>query len=156
LKGVYKNAALVQDGQAPPPSFKEYKKNENAGGVMGMIHTIINDAKTMKAEAIRAEEDNVQITDLEKPTDLEKEIQEMEFVEKRELTEEERVTLNMGGTLAPTAAPGGTAGLSVMSTRKSKRWNSRRRAHSLRTSAWRNSTPTRSRLNARRLRSIQR
>merc|ERR1719321_1332193 len=29
---------------------------------------------------------------------------------KRELTEEERITLNMGGTLAPTEAPGGIAG----------------------------------------------
>jgi peptidoglycan hydrolase CwlO-like protein len=29
---------------------------------------------------------------------------------KRELTEEERITLNMGGTLAPTAPPGGIAG----------------------------------------------
>merc|ERR1719506_2433195 len=57
LKGVYEKAALVQDGQAPPPGFKEYKKNENAGGVMGMIQTIINDAKTMEAEVIRAEED---------------------------------------------------------------------------------------------------
>merc|ERR1719238_88002 len=57
LKGVYEKAALVQDGQAPPPGFNEYKKNENAGGVMGMIQTIINDAKTMEAEVIRAEED---------------------------------------------------------------------------------------------------
>merc|ERR1719159_1114732 len=32
---------------------------------------------------------------------------------KRELTEEERVTLNIGGTLAPTAAPGGIAGTGV-------------------------------------------
>merc|ERR1719305_232205 len=32
---------------------------------------------------------------------------------KRELTEEERVTLNMGGTLAPTEAPGGIAGTGV-------------------------------------------
>jgi len=32
---------------------------------------------------------------------------------KRELTEEERVTLNMGGTLAPTDAPGGIAGTGV-------------------------------------------
>merc|ERR1719487_408406 len=32
---------------------------------------------------------------------------------KRVLTEEERVTLNMGGTLAPTAAPGGIAGTGV-------------------------------------------
>merc|ERR1719478_347792 len=32
---------------------------------------------------------------------------------KRELTEEERITLNLGGTLAPTAAPGGIAGTGV-------------------------------------------
>merc|ERR1719201_3200294 len=32
---------------------------------------------------------------------------------KRELTEEERITLNMGGPLAPTAAPGGIAGTGV-------------------------------------------
>merc|ERR1719305_1200679 len=32
---------------------------------------------------------------------------------KRELTEEERITLNMGGTLAPTAPPGGIAGTGV-------------------------------------------
>jgi len=32
---------------------------------------------------------------------------------KRELSEDERITLNMGGTLAPTAAPGGIAGTGV-------------------------------------------
>merc|ERR1740138_1883972 len=32
---------------------------------------------------------------------------------KRVLTEEERITVNMGGTLAPTAAPGGIAGTGV-------------------------------------------
>merc|ERR1719337_845709 len=32
---------------------------------------------------------------------------------KRELTEEERITLNMGGTLAPTAPPGGIAGTGI-------------------------------------------
>merc|ERR1719355_171685 len=32
---------------------------------------------------------------------------------KRELTEEERVTLNMGGTLAPTNPPGGIAGTGI-------------------------------------------
>jgi len=32
---------------------------------------------------------------------------------KRELSEEDRITLNMGGTLAPTAAPGGVAGTGV-------------------------------------------
>jgi len=58
LKGFYeKAAALVQEGQAPPAGFKEYKKNESAGGVMGMMQTIIDDAKTMESEVIRAEED---------------------------------------------------------------------------------------------------
>merc|ERR1711904_694858 len=33
------------------------KKNAAAGGVMGMIQQIINDAKAMEAEAIRSEED---------------------------------------------------------------------------------------------------
>merc|ERR1719463_835651 len=32
---------------------------------------------------------------------------------KRELTEEERITLNMGGTLEPTAPPGGIAGTGI-------------------------------------------
>merc|ERR1719235_1716744 len=35
---------------------------------------------------------------------------------KRELTEEERITLNMGGTLAPTNPPGGIAGTGVIQT----------------------------------------
>merc|ERR1719460_1797995 len=61
LKGFYeKKAAFVQKqepaGPPPPPGFKEYKKNAAAGGVMGMIQQIINDAKAMEAEAIRAEE----------------------------------------------------------------------------------------------------
>jgi septal ring factor EnvC (AmiA/AmiB activator) len=34
---------------------------------------------------------------------------------KRQLSEEERITVNMGGTLAPTAAPGGIAGTGVTS-----------------------------------------
>merc|ERR1711907_531483 len=62
LKGFYekKEAALLQQepaGPPPPPGFKEYKKNAAAGGVMGMIQQIINDAKAMEAEAIRSEED---------------------------------------------------------------------------------------------------
>merc|ERR1719456_605701 len=32
---------------------------------------------------------------------------------KREMTEEERITVNMGGTLAPTAAPAGIAGTGI-------------------------------------------
>jgi len=38
---------------------------------------------------------------------------------KRELTEEERITLNNGGTLAPTAAPGGIAGTGIGLTQRS-------------------------------------
>merc|ERR1712078_318132 len=54
LKGFYekKEAAMLQQepaGPPPPPGFKEYKKNEAAGGVMGMIQQIITDAKAMEA-----------------------------------------------------------------------------------------------------------
>jgi septal ring factor EnvC (AmiA/AmiB activator) len=64
LKGFYEKkakAALLQTGQPagppPPPGFEAYKKNAAAGGVMGMIQQIINDAKAMEAETIRSEED---------------------------------------------------------------------------------------------------
>merc|ERR1719478_1340346 len=65
LKGFYdkkaKAAALVQKqepaGPPPPPGFETYQKNAAAGGVMGMIQQIINDAKAMESETIRSEED---------------------------------------------------------------------------------------------------
>merc|ERR1719158_700221 len=64
LKGFYAKkaaAALVQTqqpaGPPPPAGFEAYKKNAAAGGVMGMIQQIINDAKAMEAETIRSEED---------------------------------------------------------------------------------------------------
>merc|ERR1711904_432448 len=63
LEGCYdkKMAALVQvqqpAGPPPPPGFEAYKKNAAAGGVMGMIQQIINDARSMEAEVIRSEED---------------------------------------------------------------------------------------------------
>jgi len=60
LKGFYdKKAALAQmnDGQTPPVAFKKYEKNKSSGGVMGMIQTIINDAKLAENEAITAEAD---------------------------------------------------------------------------------------------------
>jgi len=66
LKGFYdkkaKAMALAQTtnkkaGPPPPPGFKEYKKNAAAGGVMGMIQSIIDDAKALEAEATRAEEE---------------------------------------------------------------------------------------------------
>merc|ERR1719267_452902 len=65
LKGFYDKAAATASfvqkqepaGPPPPPGFKEYKNNASAGGGMGMIQQIINDAKAMEAEAIRSEED---------------------------------------------------------------------------------------------------
>merc|ERR1719191_342993 len=59
LKDFYGKQALVQEpaGPPPPPGFQSYKKNAASGGVMGMIQQIINDAKSMEAETIRAEED---------------------------------------------------------------------------------------------------
>jgi len=62
LQGFYGKAALVQLGQEPagpppPPGFKEYKKNESSGGVMSLMEQIIQDAKSMEAEAIKDEED---------------------------------------------------------------------------------------------------
>merc|ERR1719171_2654547 len=38
---------------------------------------------------------------------------------KRDLSEEERITVNMGGTLAPTAAPGGIAGTGATAIQRS-------------------------------------
>merc|ERR1719272_249248 len=64
LKGFYEKEALalLQKGAQPacappPPGFKAYKKSAAAGGVMGMIQQIINDAVAMEAEAIKGEED---------------------------------------------------------------------------------------------------
>merc|ERR1719355_358628 len=64
LKSFYdkkaKAASLAQQepaGPPPPPGFNEYRKSSGAGGVMGMIQQIINDAKAMEAEAIKSEED---------------------------------------------------------------------------------------------------
>merc|ERR1719310_2660253 len=66
LEGFYgKKAAALQHkhkepaGPPPPPGFKAYKKSNAAGGVMGMIQQIINDAKAMEAEAIKGEEDAI-------------------------------------------------------------------------------------------------
>merc|ERR1719379_3289835 len=65
LKGFYEKAALaqvkahaakVQGSQPAPPGFKSYEKNAASGGVMGMMKEIINDAKSLEAEAVRAEE----------------------------------------------------------------------------------------------------
>jgi hypothetical protein len=55
LKSVYaKKLAMMQ--QEPPTGFKKMKKNKNAGGVMGMIQQIIDDAEALEKETIRNEE----------------------------------------------------------------------------------------------------
>merc|ERR1719183_870459 len=89
LKGFYeKKAALLQQepaGPPPPPGFKDYKKNAAAGGVMGMIQQIINDAKAMEAEAIRAEEDAQKAyEDFVKETNASIEAKSKEMVNKTE------------------------------------------------------------------------
>lgn len=60
LEGFYnKKLLLLQQpaGPAPPAGFKSYENNQAAGGVMGLIKTIINDAKAMETEAIRDEQE---------------------------------------------------------------------------------------------------
>merc|ERR1719146_275094 len=64
LKGVYAKKSLLQArarqepaGPPPPPGFKKYEQSSGAGGVMGMLQQIINDAKTLEKEAIQAETD---------------------------------------------------------------------------------------------------
>jgi len=70
LKGFYakknttfKDVALAQEdqpaGPPPPAGFKDYSKNKQAGGVQGMIQSIIDDAKAMENEAI-VDEENAQ------------------------------------------------------------------------------------------------
>ena len=59
LQGFYgkKAAAFVQAqqpaGPPPPPGFKAHKKNAASGGVMGMIQSIIDDAKEDGSRASR-------------------------------------------------------------------------------------------------------
>merc|ERR1712083_71915 len=93
LKGFYEKkakAALLQTtqpaGPPPPPGFEAYKKNAAAPGVMGMIQQIINDAKAMEAEAIRAEEDSQKAyEDFVKDTNSSVEEKNKEIVNKSEL-----------------------------------------------------------------------
>jgi uncharacterized small protein (DUF1192 family) len=65
LKGFYDKAALLQKsakqepaGPPPPPGFKSYENNAQSGGVMGMIQMIIDDAKAMETDALKAEEES--------------------------------------------------------------------------------------------------
>jgi len=64
LKSVYDKAALVQvdtgssQGPPPPPGFKPAEKSAASGGVMGMMQSIIDDAKHMEKEAVRSEKES--------------------------------------------------------------------------------------------------
>merc|ERR1711904_256945 len=101
LKGFYaKKAALVQVGSSepagppPPPGFSEYKKNAAAGGVMGMIQQIINDAKAMEAETIRSEEDAQKAyEDFVKDTNASIEAKSKDIVNKSETKAEKEADL---------------------------------------------------------------
>merc|ERR1719253_2504632 len=83
-------AALLQQGEVagqapPPPGFEAYKKNESAGGVMGMIQQIIEDAKSMENEAIRTESDaQTAYEDFVKETNASIETKTKEIVNKTE------------------------------------------------------------------------
>jgi len=65
LKGFYEaSASLLSQrskrqpaGPPPPPGFTAYEKSASGGGVMAAIEGVIADAKTMEADAIRAEAD---------------------------------------------------------------------------------------------------
>merc|ERR1719263_2750041 len=63
LKKVYDKKSFMQQkvsqpaGPPPPPGFKKYEQSSGAGGVMGMLQQIIDDAKTLEKEAIQAETD---------------------------------------------------------------------------------------------------
>eukprot|EP00397_Hematodinium_sp_SG-2012_P015543 GEMP01015830.1.p1 GENE.GEMP01015830.1~~GEMP01015830.1.p1 ORF type:complete len:658 (+),score=210.80 GEMP01015830.1:27-2000(+) len=56
LKGFYSKKSFVQ-GPPPPAGFKSYENNAGGNSVLTLLQTIINDAKAMEAEALRAEAD---------------------------------------------------------------------------------------------------
>merc|ERR1719478_1548248 len=53
-----KVGAKAPAGPPPPPDFKPYENNAASGGVMGMMQSIIDDAKELEAEATRGEADS--------------------------------------------------------------------------------------------------
>ena len=94
LKGFYakknetfKDVALDQQPAGPPPpgGFKDYGKNKQAGGVQGMIQSIIDDAKAMENEAI-VDEENAQkaYEDFVKESNGSTEEKQLEAINKKE------------------------------------------------------------------------
>jgi len=87
LEDFYKSALLqkAKRGDPAPAGFEEYKKNAASGGVMGMIEQIIQDAKTMEAEAVRGEEEGQKAyEDFVKETNASVEEKSKDIVNKRE------------------------------------------------------------------------
>jgi hypothetical protein len=84
-------AAFVQSsdepvGPPPPAGFETYKKNAASGGVLSLIQQIIDDAKAMEAETIRAEEDAQKAyEDFVKETNASTEAKSNDIVNKSEL-----------------------------------------------------------------------
>merc|ERR550537_1685221 len=72
-------------GPPPPAGFEAYKKSAASGGVMGLLRQIIEDAKAMEAETIRAEEDAQKAyEDFVKDTNASIEAKSKEIVNKSE------------------------------------------------------------------------
>merc|ERR1719240_1034547 len=57
LKAVYPKKMALMQKQEPPAAFKKHEKNKHGGGVVGMIQGLIDEAKALEADAIRAEEE---------------------------------------------------------------------------------------------------
>merc|ERR1719214_501631 len=57
LKAVYAKKLALMQKQEPPAAFKKHEKNKKSGGVMGMIQGLIDEAKQMETDAIRAEDE---------------------------------------------------------------------------------------------------
>jgi chromosome segregation ATPase len=87
LKSVYLQTSLVQkQANSQPAGFKKKEKNAHGGGVVGMIQGLIDESKTMEADALHAEE-NAQkaYEDFVKDTNLSIEEKSKEQINKSEL-----------------------------------------------------------------------
>merc|ERR1719183_769542 len=139
IKMIDDMVALLKSEQVDDESKKEYceksfddadDKKKALERAVGKLEKAIDEAKETIAtltDEIKAMEENSDFKTLFASDSTAKEI--LAFAKnrlnkfynpklykappKRELSEEDRITLNMGGTLAPTAAPGGIAGTGI-------------------------------------------
>merc|ERR1719277_668722 len=63
LQGSYGENGVALDqqepaGPPPPAGFKSYEKSSGSSNVISMIKQIVEDAKHMQAEAVKAEQDS--------------------------------------------------------------------------------------------------